>query len=355
MKMTQVQKPSSQEKNSYLLIEDFLLWAQRQEKVVPTQLQTILKKHNWLKDTRALKCLFSNQMLNYLGLNEDQIELLSEILYEFSPVEVKSIADIDKEASLFFSTNSKKVDGILHGGVETGHLYEFAGPPASGKTQICYATLLSCYGQTNGDSPGNSVLWIDTEHSLLPNKISGDIKKQKQNQEHIFNWIRVHTLHEFIQALLEMLRICQSKNNLRLIIIDSLIAPFNNYYQNDYPARSQALREILAFLKNVSRIFSCAIIITNQVRGPITEAEKQSQQKYFPLGGVAFAHTTENRFLLEPLEGRRRQIKVLDSSYLPSDATDFYLTKEGIVDEESCGSAGKPAKVTVFKSKKALD
>ncbi len=294
-------------------------------------------------------------MLNYLGLNDKQTELLSKILYEFSPVEVKSIADINKETSLFFSTGSKNVDRILQGGIETGHFYEFAGPPASGKTQICYATSLSCYGQTNGDLPGNSVLWIDTEHSLLPKKISTDIKKQRQNQEHIFNWIAVHTLPEFIQALLEMLRFCQSENNLRLIIIDSLISPFNNYYQNDYPARSQALREILGFLKNVSRQFSCAIIITNQVRGPITEAEQQSQQKHFPLGGCAFAYATENRFLLEPLERRRRRIKVLDSSYLPSDVTDFYLTKEGIVDEELCGSAGKTAKATVFKTKEVLD
>ncbi len=56
--MTQVQKPPSKEKNNYLSIEDFLLWAQRQRKVVPAQLQAILRKLNWLKDTRALKCLF---------------------------------------------------------------------------------------------------------------------------------------------------------------------------------------------------------------------------------------------------------------------------------------------------------
>lgn len=334
MTLTQVQKTTSKEESSYLSIKDFLHWAEQHDCEIPEKAQERLLSFSWLKDTRALKCLFGSQLSDYLGLTEEQLEQLAKVFHQFSPVVVRSLIDMEIKNSLFFSTGSKNVNQLMRGGIETGHLYEFAGPAASGKTQICYATALSCYSQINDAKPGNSVLWIDAEHSLFPTKVLKTMEKNQQSTNHIFKYIRARTLPEFLQALLKVLYYCQSECNLRLIIIDSLIAPIDRSFRNDRYARAQAIREILGFLKEASCIFSCAFIITNQVRGPISDDEKEIGQKFFPLGGFSFAHATENRFLLEPLEDRRRKIKVLDSSYLPPEETSFYITKEGIADTE---------------------
>ncbi len=329
--MTQAHKLSNQEENNYLPIKDFLLWAEQHGYKIPEEVQDHLLSFSWLKDTRALKCLFGSQLVKFLDLKEEHLGFLGEIYLQFSPVVMKSLEELEPEPPTFFSTGTKNVDLLLQGGIETEHLFEFAGPAASGKTQLCYASVLSCFSQINDSLPGNSVLWIDTEHSLLPKKISNVVKNQQQNAKHLFKYAKVHTFLELLQAFLKMLEFCQSECNLRLIIIDSLIAPFNRHYQKDYPARAQALREILGFLKNVSREFNCAVIITNQVRGDLTDAEKETKQKYFPLGGFAFAHTTENRFLIVSLDGQRKKIKVLDSSYLPAGETIFHLGKEGLL------------------------
>jgi len=353
--MTQAHKLSIQEENNYLPIEDFLLWSEQRVYKIPKEVQDRLLNFSWLKDTRALKCLFGSQLVKFLNLTEEQIELLGEIYLQFSPVVIKSLEDPDNEYSKFFSTGFKSIDQLLQGGIETGHLFEFAGPAASGKTQLCYTSVLSCFSQINDSLPGNSVLWIDTEHSLLPKKMSNVVKNQKQNTKHLFKYTKVHTFLELLQAFLKLLEFCQSESNLRLIIIDSLIAPFNRQYKKDYAARAQALRKILGFLKNVSREFNCAVIITNQVRGALTDTEKETTQKFFPLGGFALAHATENRFLIEPLDGRRRKIKVLDSSYLPAGETIFYLGKEGIANGDTTTSSNKKEDSSSPKEKKVFD
>lgn len=354
MTMTQAHKPSSQEENNYLPIKDFLLWTEQYGYKIPIEVKELLLSYSWLKDTRALKCLLGSQLVKFLGLTDEQIELLSEIYLQFSPVVLKSLEDLESESSMFFSTGSKNVDRLLHGGIETGHLFEFAGPAASGKTQLCYASILSCYSQNSETLPGNSIIWIDTEHSLFPVKMHNAISDLKQNSEHLFKFVRIRTLPEFLRALLEMLLLCQSEYNIRLIVIDSLIAPFDKHYK-DYTNRAQALREILGFLKEVSHIFCCAIIITNQVRGALSDAEKETTQKFFPLGGFALAHATENRFLIEPLDGRRRKIKVLDSSYLPAGETIFYLGKEGIANGDTTTSSNKKEDSSSPKEKKVFD
>ncbi|MGC9777956.1 MAG: AAA family ATPase [Candidatus Heimdallarchaeota archaeon] len=352
--MTQVHNQVNHEENNYLPIEDFLLWAEQHGYEIPIEVQERLLSFQWLKDTRALKCLFGSQLVKFLGLTDVDLEILNEVYLQFSPVILRSLTELNTENSLFFSTGSKNVDELLKGGIETGHLFEFTGPPASGKTQFCYATLLSCYNKKNNDQQGNSIIWLDTEHSLLPSKVKDTIKKLQQNDKHLFKFVRIRTFPEFLQAMLELLKFCQSEYNLRLIIIDSLIAPFDRHYQQDFPARAQALRELIGFLKDVCRVFNCAIIITNQVRKPHTDAEKETGEKHLPLGGFAFAHATENRFLIEPLEGRRKKLKVLDSSYLPNGETIFYLNKEGIADvannnfldkQETCLDSSKEKRI----------
>jgi len=353
--MTQVQSIPAPKENAFLSIENFLKWAEERGYEIPGEIQERLLSFPWLKDTRALKCLFGSQFEKFLGLTEEQLELLNELYLKFSPVVLKSLEDLELEPSMFFSAGSKNIDQLLQGGIETGHLFEFAGAAASGKTQLCYASLLSCYRQINDDLPGNSVIWIDTEHSLLPVKVHKAISEAKQNDEHLFKFVKIRTMLEFLHALLEMIQICQGEHNIRLIIIDSLIAPFNRQYQKDYPTRAQALREILGFLKEVSCIFCCAIIITNQVRGALTDAEKETKQKFFPLGGFAFAHATENRFLIEPLDGRRRKIKVLDSSYLPAGETIFCLGKEDYANGEIITSTNKKEDSSIPKGKCVFD
>lgn len=353
--MTQVKQLVNREEQKHLPIAEFLHWTEQNGCHIPVEMQEQLLNLPWLKDTRALKCLFGTQLINYLGLTKEQIDLLVDIYLEFAPVVVRSLGDIlENDSSLFFSTGSKNVDQLLQGGIETGHLFEFVGPAASGKTQLCHSIARSCFWQENDDQSNNSVLWIDSEHALYPIKKSKLLGKEQQSKEHFVKFIRARTLPELLHTFLKMLYFCQGDYNLRLIIIDSLIAPIDREFGSNYRERAHAIREILGFLKEVSRVFSCAIIITNQVRGAATDEEREAGKKVFPLGGFSFAHATENRFLLEQLEGQRRKIRVLDSSYLPSDETTFCISNEGITNTSS-KLTEKKVNTSSSKKKKVID
>ena len=353
--MTHVKQQVKVEEQKHIPIEDFLVWASQNGCKIPRDIQEQLQSLSWLIDTRALKCLFGTQLKDFLGLTKEQINLLNDIYLQFAPVVVRSFGDMyESHSSLFFSTGSKNVDQLLQGGIETGHLYEFVGPAASGKTQLCHAIASSCCKQENENQTNNSVLWIDSEHAFHPTITSKKLGIEQRSVEPLFKHILARTLQELLRAFLKMIYFCQGECNLRLIVIDSLIAPIDREYGSDYRERAYAIREILGFLKEVSREFNCAVIITNQVRGAATDEEREEGKKVFPLGGFSFAHATENRFLLEQLEGQRRKIRVLDSSYLPSDETTFCISNEGITNSIN-KSTGKKVNTSSSKKRKVID
>lgn len=120
-------------------------------------------------------------------------------------------------------------------------------------------------------------------------------------------------------------------NNIKLVIVDSLIAYFRAEYvgRGNLATRQQKLNQHLHALLKLVEVYNVAIIVTNQV---------QSQPDMFfgdpisPVGGHILAHASHTRIYLRKSKGEGRIARIVDSPLPPESETVFAITQDGIVD-----------------------
>ncbi|KAJ3162924.1 hypothetical protein HDU88_006564 [Geranomyces variabilis] len=76
--------------------------------------------------------------------------------------------DEEREMQAFLSTGCPGIDELLDGGCVVGEMTEFAGAPATGKTQLAFFTAIT----TVAADPLATVLYIDSSNSFSPARIS---------------------------------------------------------------------------------------------------------------------------------------------------------------------------------------
>ena len=108
----------------------------------------------------------------------------------------------------------------------------------------------------------------------------------------------------------------QSGVNIKLIIIDSLMAHFRAEYvgRESLATRQQKLNQHLHTLQTIANTYNVAVLITNQV---------QSKPDSF-LGTY--------RILLKKGLSGKRIARLVDSPHLPEGESVFKVTTEGLVD-----------------------
>jgi RecA/RadA recombinase/intein/homing endonuclease len=125
------------------------------------------------------------------------------------------------------------------------------------------------------------------------------------------------------------------KNNIRLIIIDSLTAHFRSEYigRETLAIRQQKLNKHLHKLVRLARAFNAAAVITNQVMAKPDEFF--SPFAVSPIGGHIVGHTSHTRIFLRKSVGKNIRIARLTvSPYLPEGEAIFKITENGIEDVE---------------------
>jgi len=232
------------------------------------------------------------------------------------------------------TTGVKLLDQILGGGIESETTTEIAGINGSGKTQLCH--MLAIYAQLPIEEGGlgGEVAWIDTEDTFRPIRILEICENRDLDGEDFLK--RIHcgqaksAPHQ--RVLIEQLYELTSKHDIKLIIVDSMIAHLRGEYlgRGNLSPRQNELGSMLQTLMKVAQSIKATVIYTNQM---ISNPDPY-KKSLIPTGGNIMGHAATTR--LEVRKGREnnRIIKLTKSPYLPEAQAAFLITKEGVSDPE---------------------
>ena len=238
------------------------------------------------------------------------------------------------------------LDELLGGGFRESYLYEFYGQFATGKSEVGHtlavrAQLPEEHGGLNG-----KVVFIDTENTFSTKRIkeiaSYVLQKHKLQghpDQFLKNIIVARTftstdLYSFVMSTLP--RLVKENPDIRLIIIDSVTAPFRAEYTdlNELPKRQKKLGEILMKLHELAvGMFDGnyrVVYYTNQVAtriGPFVNPAASETH----VGGNILGHRAQYRVYLKKSRENLRIARLVDAHDLPSQEVLFKIGPGGVM------------------------
>lgn len=234
------------------------------------------------------------------------------------------------------STGSKKLNEILGGGIETQALTEFIGEFGSGKTQICMTLAVMAQLPHERGGLDSKVAFIDTEGTFIPERTyqiaSGLGLDAEVVSNNIFIARAYNSSHQCL--LIDRLFTLCPENNVKLVVIDSMISHFRGEYigRETLAERQQKLNQYLHKLIRLSEACNLAVVLTNQVQANPTAFFGDPNR---PAGGNIMAHACTHRVYLRKGSKGTRIARIIDSPYLPEKTARFLITETGIIDSES--------------------
>ncbi|MCI4362806.1 MAG: DNA repair and recombination protein RadA [Thermoplasmata archaeon] len=231
------------------------------------------------------------------------------------------------------STNSKALDELLGGGIETQAITEFAGEFGSGKTQIGHQAAVDVQLPAAQGGLEGEVVYIDTESTFRPERIVDMAKAAGIEPELALS--RIHIARAF-NSNHQMLLVSKAQElartkPIRLLVVDSLTAHFRAEYAGraELAPRQQLLNKHLHELMRFAGTYNAAVVVSNQVsaRPDILFGDPTR-----PIGGNIVAHAATYRVYLRKSKPPKRIARLIDSPNLPEGEAVFSVTSEGIRD-----------------------
>lgn len=239
-----------------------------------------------------------------------------------------------KENVKKLSTGSKALDELLGGGLETQTITEFYGEYGVGKSILAHQLCVNIQLPYQKGGLGGNALFLDTEQTFRPEwiiRISEhlglDANKSAQN---IIYCEAFNSDHQIL--LLEKADEIIKKNNIKLIVVDSLTAHFRSEYlgREMLAERQQKLNNHMHRLIRLARMFNAVALVTNQV---MSKPDAFFGMGIEAVGGHVLAHTSHTRlFIRRASSGPVRIARLISSPYLPEGERLFKITDHGIDD-----------------------
>ena len=231
-------------------------------------------------------------------------------------------------------TGSKNFDELLGGGVETQSITECFGKFSSGKSQVGFQLAVNAplALQTDDGTP-SKVLFIDTESTFRPERIVQIAEAASvdpiESLKNIFVAKAENSNHQIL--LLEKAEEMIKKENIRLIIVDSITAQFRSDYlgRGALGERQQKLNKHVHTLQKYADKFNVAIYVTNQV---MDNPAILFGDPTTPIGGNVLAHAATYRIYLRKSRESKRIARLIDSPSLPEGEAVFKVSTNGIGD-----------------------
>jgi len=233
------------------------------------------------------------------------------------------------------TTGSKAFDNLLGRGFETQAITELIGEFGSGKTQICHQVSVTVQLPMEKGGLGAKALYIDTESTFRPERIVSIANNFGLDPDTVLNNIiyakAYNSDHQMLLA--EEADHIIPENNVRLMIVDSVITHFRSEYigRESLAPRQQKLNKHLHQLLRMSDIYNMAVIVTNQIQStPDTFFGNPNK----PAGGNILAHGSTYRLWLRKSKEMRRIARIIDSPLHAETECLFTVTTNGITDVE---------------------
>jgi len=121
---------------------------------------------------------------------------------------------------------------------------------------------------------------------------------------------------------------------IKLLVIDSLTAHFRAEFtgRGQLADRQQKLNRYIHQLSKLSDQYNLAVLVTNQV---MANPAMMFGDPTTAIGGHIVGHASTFRVYLRRGKKDSRVAKLIDSPNLPDNETVFFITTNGIADEES--------------------
>ncbi len=234
------------------------------------------------------------------------------------------------------TTGSKALDNLLMGGVETGAITEFIGEYGAGKTQLCHQIAVNVQLPRSEGGLEANALYIDTEGTFRPERIVSMAKARGLDPDTVLNNIlyarAYNSDHQMllVRKAFELVR----ANNVRVVIVDSLISNFRSEYpgRENLATRQQLLNSHIHDLLKLALFYDVAVVVTNQV---LSSPDVFFSNPLKPAGGNVLAHGCTYRVWIKRGKAGRRVARILDSPCMPEVEAVFRITENGIEDDNS--------------------
>lgn len=283
----------------------------------------------------ALALAPSRELMDTVGLSQEKAISLSLKARELLQIKFQTAEELLKRRKEIkrLTTGSKNFDEILGGGVESRAILELIGEFGVGKTQVCLTLCVTVQLPFKSGGLEGRVLYLDAEGTFRPERIVEITRNHGLEPDDILkNIIVARAFNSDHQILIaekadELVR----KENIKLIIVDSIISHFRAEYigRGTLADRQQKLNRHLHRLLRTAEIHNIPIVVTNQVVASPAMFFGPSNK---PAGGHIIAHLSTNRVFLRKSKKTRRIAKIIDSSYLPEAECVFIISDKGIED-----------------------
>jgi len=235
---------------------------------------------------------------------------------------------------LRLTTGSKALDGLLGGGLETQTITEFYGAYGSGKSQVCHQLCVNVQLPPERGGLDGAALYVDTENTFRTERIVQMARHLELDPEKVAKNIIYAEAYtsDHQMFLLDNADEIIKKNNVRLIIVDSLTSHFRSEYlgREMLARRQQRLNKHMHKLIRLARAFNTVAVVTNQV---MAKPDAFFGNAVHPIGGHIVAHTSNTRiFLRKASRGPVRIARLVACPYLPEGEEIFKVTEGGLED-----------------------
>lgn len=252
--------------------------------------------------------------------------------------EFVSASDIN-ENTKYITTGSSELNRILGGGVSSGKITEVFGPFKSGKTNLAHTLSVTVQLPESKGGLEGSAVYIDTENTFSMEKIKRIAKRFDSDPNEVLSRIfhaRIYSSDHQSQMITKAEALCKTRN-VRLVIIDSLISLMRAEYVGiGMLARRQGvLNNMIHALSRIAETYNCAVLVTNQVATKMMGMFSADDA----IGGNIVAHGCHFRVMFKTKgfssnSSLLRRAIIVDAPDLPPEECEFYITSEGIADND---------------------
>ena len=227
-------------------------------------------------------------------------------------------------------TGSEGLNKLLGGGLRLSEVTEAYGAFNTGKSQLAFTLCVNLWKF----NPNYGTLFIDTEATFHSSRIVEICRARKTDERKVLDSIkllRVKSVKQQIGVIDQLDRILESQPNIRLVVIDSLIAHLRAEYLGrvQLAQRQQILANMLHQLGQAVEKHKIGVYLTNQVG---TDPNRLFGDPISALGGNVLAHFSQIRLYFKNGKKDLKVAKLTDSSYLPTGEAVFTIKTAGVSD-----------------------
>ncbi len=269
------------------------------------------------------------------GMSVDKAKEAVEAARNATTLEFSTASQVYEERKAIgrIATGSKELDDLLGGGVEAKAITEAYGKFASGKTQLGFQLTVNVQLPVGKGGMDGKVLFIDTESTFRPERIESIAKAAGMNPEDALSNIFVVHAQNTEQQILAVEKADKTirENNIKLIVVDSLMALFRSEFpgRGALGERQQKLNAHIHKLQGLSDKHNLAVYVTNQV---MDNPAILFGDPTTPVGGNIMAHAATTRLYLRKSKEDKRIVRLVDSPSMPEGEAVMKITPNGIKD-----------------------